>query len=98
MLGQSERLAEKYGYFYENYVKHGKSAKPIATIQDKGQFKSFGSVAHEIGHLMTLYHDNSSPLTEDGECCGYIMKPGPVRCAECLSWSPASEETLRLFF
>ncbi|KAK0169280.1 hypothetical protein PV328_012256, partial [Microctonus aethiopoides] len=92
-------LGENHGYLYENYVKEGESAKPIiATIQDEGQLKSFGIVAHEIGHLMSLYHDQSSPLTADGECCGYIMKPTSIHCMQCLSWSPTSEETLRLFF
>ncbi|KAK0086318.1 hypothetical protein PV325_003367 [Microctonus aethiopoides] len=93
-----EGLARHYHDFYEKYMKEGENVKPTAIIHDKGFFKSFANVAHEIGHMMSVYHDTPLYLTKDGKCCGYIMKLHPRRCIKCLSWSPTSEETLRLFF
>ncbi|KAK0158040.1 hypothetical protein PV327_011227, partial [Microctonus hyperodae] len=91
-------LATIHDDFYEKILKRGTNVKPIAIIGEKGYFDIFRNVAHEIGHLMTLLHDEPPYLTEDIKCCGYIMKPKSSECEHCLSWSSTSEETLRLFF
>ncbi|KAK0073691.1 hypothetical protein PV325_009360, partial [Microctonus aethiopoides] len=69
-----------------------------ATITDKGYYHNYPTIAHELGHLMSLLHDDPPFFTNDGECCGYLLKTFANSCDKCLSWSKTSERSFILFF
>ncbi|KAK0159853.1 hypothetical protein PV327_010919 [Microctonus hyperodae] len=72
--------------------------KPIAIIHDRGFSRGNSQLVHmklDICKKIILPEN----LNCDGKNVGYIMKRSRRRCKECnLSWSPTSEDTLRLFF
>ncbi|KAK0072030.1 hypothetical protein PV326_000538, partial [Microctonus aethiopoides] len=69
-----------------------------ATITDKGYYYNYPTIAHELGHLMSLLHDDPPFFTDDGECCGYLLKTFAEYCNGCLSWSETSETAFNLFY
>ncbi|KAK0183530.1 hypothetical protein PV327_001567 [Microctonus hyperodae] len=69
-----------------------------ATITDYGYFHNYPTVAHELGHLMSLEHDDPPYFTCDAKCCGHLLKTFSEYCNECLSWSETSETTFELFY
>ncbi|KAK0072371.1 hypothetical protein PV325_011455, partial [Microctonus aethiopoides] len=69
-----------------------------ATITDKGYYHNYPTIAHELGHLMSLPHDDPPFFTNDEECCGYLLKTFADFCNKCLSWSKTSERSFDLFF
>ncbi|KAK0174501.1 hypothetical protein PV327_010263 [Microctonus hyperodae] len=69
-----------------------------ATLVDYGYFHNYPTIAHELGHSMSLKHDDPPFFTSNAECCGNILKPLAEHCNECLSWSKTSEKTFKLFY
>ncbi|KAK0174505.1 hypothetical protein PV327_010267 [Microctonus hyperodae] len=69
-----------------------------ATITDDGYFQNYPTIAHELGHLMSVLHDNPPYFTDDGECCGYLLKTFSDTCNKCLSWSETSEKSFNFFY
>ncbi|KAK0160206.1 hypothetical protein PV328_007634 [Microctonus aethiopoides] len=70
-----------------------------AAVESDKYFRYYPVVAHEMAHLMSVYHDEQPFFTVDGKCCGNIEKlTGSNWCDTCLSWSQISEETFNLFF
>ncbi|KAK0163284.1 hypothetical protein PV327_006983 [Microctonus hyperodae] len=86
--------------FTNSYETRKKDAYPIlaGAIQDNGDYTFYITIAHELAHMMSVLHDMPPLITNEGECCGYIMKPASKWCRNCLSWSDASEKALKLFF
>ncbi|KAK0072109.1 hypothetical protein PV326_000445, partial [Microctonus aethiopoides] len=80
------------------YKIRNKSIISPATVTDQGYYNHYPTVAHELGHLMGLLHDDPPFFTDDGECCGYLMKTLAEYCNGCLSWSETSETTFNLFY
>ncbi|KAK0174504.1 hypothetical protein PV327_010266 [Microctonus hyperodae] len=87
--------------FTEDISKHKIKNKDIilpATITDYKYFYNYPTIAHELGHLMSLEHDDPPFFTRNTKCCGYLLKPHGEYCNRCLSWSKTSETTFNLFY
>ncbi|KAK0070899.1 hypothetical protein PV326_001946, partial [Microctonus aethiopoides] len=90
-------LAQFMDNLYEYKIKNKAIISP-ATITDKGYYHNYPTIAHELGHLMSLLHDDLPFFTDDGECCGHLLKTFAEYCNGCLSWSETSETTFNSFY